>query len=108
MLRFEYITDDATNLTGIAVDNIRIPEIGFEDTSDLSASWTADGFTRVTGPMPQQFIVQLIRDDNQVERVTLDNNAGTILLFGAGARISISGATQGTTEVASYSWTIGP
>jgi hypothetical protein len=108
VLRFEYITDDATNLTGFAVDNISIPQIGFDDTSDSANGWTADGFTRITGPMPQQFIVQLIRDDNQVERLTLDDNAGMVLLYGAGGRIAISAVTPGTTEVASYSWTIGP
>ena len=34
LLRFEYITDDATNLTGFAVDNIAIPAIGSTTTSD--------------------------------------------------------------------------
>jgi immune inhibitor A len=109
LLRFEYITDDATNLTGFAVDNIQIAQVGSVDTADSANGWTADGFTRVTGPMPQQFIVQLIRDDNQVERLTLSgDNVGSILLGGASARVSISGATPGTTEAASYSWTIGP
>jgi immune inhibitor A len=109
MLRFEYITDDAANLTGFAVDNISIPQIGFSDTSEPANGWTADGFTPVSGPMPQRFIVQLISADSTVQReLTAGDNTISIPLDGSGMTIAISGATPGTTEVASYSWTIGP
>ncbi len=109
LLRFEYITDDATNLTGFAVDNVSIPEIGFHDTSDDPSLWTAGGFTQIAGPVPQRFIVQLIKDSGEVQRVTLDSdNTGQVLFYGTGARIAISAATPGTNDIASYSWTIGP
>ncbi len=107
VLRFEYITDDAVNLTGFAVDNIQIPEIGFTDTADSANGWTADGFQRIDGPMPQQFIVQLVKGDGTVQRITVRNdNTATIPLGASDVTIAISGATPETTEVAPYSWTI--
>jgi immune inhibitor A len=109
MLRFEYITDDAINLTGFAVDNISIPQIGFSDKADDANGWTADGFTRVTGPMAQQFLVQAISADGAVQREVLaSDNTVSIPLAGSGVTIAISGATPDTTEPASYSWTIEP
>ena len=109
MLRFEYITDDATNLTGFAVDNIQVPQIGPIDKSDSANGWTAAGFTRISGPLPQQFIVQAISADGTVQReVMAGDNTVSIPLDGSGATIAISGATPGTTEPASYSWTIEP
>jgi immune inhibitor A len=106
-LRFEYITDDAVNLTGFAVDNVQIPEIGFIDTADSENGWTADGFQRINGPMTQQFIVQLVKSDGTVQRITVRNdNTATMPLGTSDVTIAISGATPDTTEVAPYSWTI--
>ena len=109
LLRFEYITDDATNLTGFAVDNIQVPQIAPVDTSDSASGWVADGFQRITGPMPQQFIVQAIRGDGTVQREAVaSDNTVSIPLGGSDVTIAISGATPGTTEPASYSWTVEP
>ncbi len=106
LVRFEYITDDASSLTGFAVDDIEIPEINFLDRGDAIDGWRAEGFVRVSEPLRQEFIVQVIEEGGPaVRRVALDAaNRAEIRLIGP-AVIAVSGATQGTAEPASYSWT---
>ncbi|MCH8162134.1 MAG: immune inhibitor A, partial [Chloroflexi bacterium] len=60
LLRFEYVTDDATHERGFAVDDIEIPELAFADGADAENGWQAEGFRRIEGPLPQRFLVQLI------------------------------------------------
>ncbi|HUF53033.1 MAG TPA: hypothetical protein VMR52_04570 [Dehalococcoidia bacterium] len=104
LLRFEYITDDAVHLAGLAVDNIAIAEIGFADTADDAGDWQSEGFRHIDGPLEQEFIVQVIADDGSVRRLDLDaQNSGFVELTGP-ATIAISGATRDTTEKASYQW----
>jgi immune inhibitor A len=56
LLRFEYVTDDAYNTPGWAVDGIEIAEIGFiDDVESGEGSWDADGFVRVTNFLPQRY-----------------------------------------------------
>jgi immune inhibitor A len=107
LLQLEYVTDDATSLTGMAVDNIEIPELGFRDGAESEAGWTNEGFKRIERPMKQEFIVQVIRGET-VERVALDAaNGGSVRLNG-GETIAVSGVTEGTAEVAPYAWSLGP
>lgn len=115
LIRFEHVTDDAANGPGWAIDAIQIPEIGFYDDAESDApGWTARGFQRVSAPLPQRFIVQLIafRDHLQVQRLPLDEtNRGEIRITGFGgdlkrAVIAISGATDGTTEPATYRYSV--
>lgn len=107
LLRFETVNDDGVNLTGFAVDNVSIPEIGLSDSADSARGWTVEGFQRITAPLPQKFIVQLIRADGTVSRVPVNtDNTATVLLGDAEAIIAISAATPNTTEAASYTWTI--
>jgi immune inhibitor A len=107
LLRFEYVTDDATSLTGMAVDNIEIPELGFRDGGESEAGWTNEGFKRIERPMAQQFIVQVIRGET-VERVALDAaNRAAVRLDGS-ETIAVSGATEATAEVAPYAWSLSP
>lgn len=105
-LRFELINDDATNLTGFGVNNISIPEINWTGGSD-TVGWTAEGFTEVSGPLPQRFIVQVISDDGTVQRVDVGpGNVASIPLTDNDDAIAISAATRNTTEQASYTWKI--
>ncbi|MBI2912820.1 MAG: immune inhibitor A [Chloroflexi bacterium] len=110
LLRFEYVTDDSANLNGFAVDDIEVPELAFRDGADSDGGWTAEGFRRVQGPLPQQFLL-LIIDKSQtparVERVPLsDGNRTQVLLGDNPATIVVAAITQGTTEVASYRWSL--
>lgn len=103
LLRFEYVTDDATNLAGFAIDDIEVPEAGFMDTADGDAGWTVEGFQQVRGPLPQRFIIQKV-EGSQVSRVELDAaNRAEVPLAGP-TTIIISGATEGTSEEATYHW----
>lgn len=91
LLRFEYITDDAYNAPGWAIDDIAIPEIGYsDDVENGEGGWQAAGFVRVDNVLPQKFIVQLIESGNtmRVVRVPLDaQNRGSYTLRGFGKEI---------------------
>ncbi|HVR88741.1 MAG TPA: choice-of-anchor J domain-containing protein [Candidatus Limnocylindria bacterium] len=60
-LRFEYVTDGALNLNGLAIDDIAIPEIGYSDDAESDNGWTPSGFIRSTNVVKQRFVVQVIR-----------------------------------------------
>ncbi|HLF25978.1 MAG TPA: hypothetical protein VJG32_06555 [Anaerolineae bacterium] len=59
-LRFESVHDDGVNLPGFAIDDIEIPEIGFQDDAEADTGWTAEGWVRTNNFVPQNFIVQVI------------------------------------------------
>lgn len=60
-LRFQYVTDGALNLPGVAIDDLEIAEIGWRDDAEADRDWKADGFIRSTNFVKQRFVVQLIR-----------------------------------------------
>lgn len=60
-LRFQYVTDGALNLPGMAIDDLEIAEIGWRDDAETDRDWKADGFIRSTNVVKQRFVVQLIR-----------------------------------------------
>ncbi len=114
LLRFEYITDAALNNPGFLVDDIRVPELGYQ--TDFEAGddgWEAQGFVRMDNVLPQRFIVQLIRqgpNGTTVERAPLDaeNRGQVTLTFGRGETVTlaVSGATRFTTEPARYEFSL--
>lgn len=62
LLRFALITDEATNLPGIAVDNV-ILSADAEYSADFnndSGGWTASGWVRTDNRLPQRAWVQII------------------------------------------------
>lgn len=86
-LRFQYVTDGALNLHGIAIDDIEIPEISFRDDAESDAGgWTADGFVRSTNVVSQRYALQLIRfgPTVTVERHLVESGTFT-LQYDAGA-----------------------
>lgn len=115
LLRFEYITDDAYNAPGWAIDDIAIPEIGYsDDVENGTGGWQAAGFVRVDNVLPQKFIVQLIESGNttRVVRVPLDaQNRGsyTIRSFGkeiARATLVVTAHAPTTTEPTVFEFAI--
>ncbi len=60
LVRFEYITDDAVNRDGLALDDIEVPEISFRDDAENVNGWDAQGFYLTDNVLPQDFIVQVI------------------------------------------------
>ena len=79
LLRFEYVTDEIYTQSGLALDDINIPEINFyDDAESLDEAWLADGFIRATGSIPQQWHLQLITFPDgtpQIQFLTLDDVA---------------------------------
>jgi len=114
LIRFEYITDAAVNLSGFALDDIRIPEIGFMDDGEQGDNgWQARGFIRTNNTLPQRFIVQLIERgrETRVRRLPLaEDQTGRwdIQLGGdvSEAILVISAIAPVTTEVAPYEYSI--
>ncbi|KKK67144.1 hypothetical protein LCGC14_2957010, partial [marine sediment metagenome] len=107
LLRFEYVTDDATHERGFAVDDIEIPELAFADGADAGNGWQAEGFRRIEAPLPQRFLVQLIERGEPivVRRLELGpSNRFEIALDGP-ATIVVAAVTEGTTAAATYRWT---
>jgi len=81
LLRFEYITDEIYTQSGLALDDINIPEINFyDDAETLDEAWIADGFVRATGSIPQEWHLQLITFPDstpQVQSITPDGTASS-------------------------------
>jgi len=109
LLRFEYVTDDAAHGRGFAVDDIEIPEVGFADGAEASGDWQAKGFRRIEKPSPQRFVLKLVErgEPSRVAPVWVDaDNRATVLFGESPAAIVISAVTEGTTEVATYRWSL--
>jgi hypothetical protein len=77
-IRFVYLTDQVLTFSGIALDDIAVPEIGFfDDAETLDDGWVAEGFERVSGDIPQQWDLQLITfgdDGPRVEPLALNGD----------------------------------
>jgi bacillopeptidase F (M6 metalloprotease family) len=117
LLRFEYITDDAVHHSGLCVDDIRIPELGYSyDAERGDDSWVAQGFVRTDNTLPQHYLVQVIRLDGtaSVQRVFIEGAEGATLSiprFDAARGKSIlivSALTRFSHEPASYHYEIRP
>lgn len=108
LIRFEYVTDESTNRTGFAVDNIAVAETGFADDGSGGSRFVSEGFVRVDGPLEQSWIVQVVDlDSRRTLRMGLDGeNRGTALI-GRRSVIAISAVTERTSEKAAYAWAVG-
>ena len=118
LVRFEYVTDDAVNRSGMLIDDISIPELGYaDDVEDGDGGWEAAGFVRVDNVLPQRFIVQLVTfgprgKPVRVERMALDElQRGQLELRGLGedverAVLIVAGIAPVTTEWASYEYNV--
>jgi hypothetical protein len=109
LVAFEYVTDDALNLSGFAVDDLSVPELDYStDFEADDASWTAEGFVRMDNLLPQGFVVQVIDTSGgtTVQRVALDEaNQGSVTMDGR-AVLVVSGIAPVTEQKASYEFTI--
>ncbi|HIQ02443.1 MAG TPA: hypothetical protein EYH30_10030 [Anaerolineales bacterium] len=114
LIRFEYITDDAVNRPGFAVDDIAIPEIGyFSDFETDSDGWEAAGFIRHANVLPQRWLVQLVLfgPETTVQQLEVgsDQTGQWEIPLGDNvhrAVVAISGLAPVTTEPASYRYEI--
>ena len=111
LVRFQYVTDGAVNIRGLAIDDISISAVGFEDDVEQEdGGWTAEGFVRIPDRVPQSFSVQAIHfgDTVSVSEVPLSaGQRGELTVHGFGSEIDevvlvIAGTTPFTNELASY------
>ncbi|MBI4497272.1 MAG: immune inhibitor A [Chloroflexi bacterium] len=114
LARFEYITDEAVNQNGFAIDDIRVPEIGYADDAETDGGWDARGFVRTENHVPQYFLLQLIEfgTDITVRQIPLnEQNEATIEITRFGedlnrAVLVVAALAPVTTQPASYELTM--
>ncbi len=111
LLRFEYVTDQAYNRSGAALDDIRVPEIGFSDDAEQDTGWVANGFLRSDNHIPQTYQLRLIEWTDRGASVqsipVADDGSAHIQVPSLGgtttrAVLAISGTAPATLEVAKY------
>lgn len=115
-VRFEYITDDAVNLSGWLIDDISIPAIEYATTFENGPDgWESEGWLLTDGQLEQGWLVQLLElEDNilsTVHRAEVDaDGRATVDINGLGenktAVLAISAIAPVTTETAEYSFEI--
>ena len=81
LIRFQYVTDDAINGSGLCVRDMQVTGDNNLVRNDLEV--TVNGFHNIDNLVPQEFIVQVIKEgrENEVSLLPLDdNNVGQIIL----------------------------
>jgi hypothetical protein len=108
LVRFDYVTDQATSLPGWVIDDVTIPEIGFsDDMEQANPVWQTEGWVRINNLVPQEYFVQLIQFGNGVNvtrllepgggssgtwQVNLDPNQRTVLAISGAAPMTLQPA----------------
>ncbi|HEX8967382.1 MAG TPA: hypothetical protein VF937_05845, partial [Chloroflexota bacterium] len=114
LLRFEYVTDQSYNAQGFAFKDLRIPELGMDEPGALDAPWTAEGWVRVDGPIPERWNLRLVRwtpGGISVEPVGVDpSGTASVSLDGGASRntLMIAAAAARTLVAADYSVSVSP
>jgi immune inhibitor A len=71
LVRFDVLTDSAISGQGFAIDDIAIPELGYQDNAETQTTeWEAEGFVQVGKQLPQQWAVQFIQPNGPSPQVT--------------------------------------
>jgi len=110
-LRFEYITDAQLYGEGFLLDDVSIPQIGYQtDFEKDDGGWIAQGFVRIQNFLPQTYRLTLIDlgSSKSVKYLTLnsDQSLNLPLNLENDVILIISGTTRYTRQLASYSFSI--
>ena len=113
-LRFEYVTDAAVNGEGFLLDDVSIPQIGYNsDFESDDGGWQGAGFVRIRNVLPQTYRLMLILEGTttRVQPVALnpDQTADVTLNLSAGvdrAVLVVSGTTRFTRQEAHFHFSI--
>lgn len=117
LVRFEYITDDATIENGFFLDDVAIPEIGFlDDFEQHDDLWESEGWARIQNNVRQPFFVQMIEfsadGSASVTRLLTaeDGSAGTwsIVMGDKEIVFIVSALAPITTEPATFTLSVVP
>ena len=112
LLRFQYVTDDTLNGSGICIRGVSIPEAGL---SDAPEGWIAEGFVLTDNTVKQDYIVQVIQvaEDNRVTRMLLDeSNSGSMIIAAPGELeqlvVVVAALAAKTRQEAAYTLSVKP
>lgn len=114
-LRFAYVTDDAVNRAGWLLDDVEIAAIDYREEFEGDApGWLSEGWLLSDGLLEQKWLLQLAELDGDtltgVTPIAVDAGGATAAEVVVGdarsAILVISGAGEGTTLPASYSYQI--
>jgi len=113
-LRFEYVTDDATNGEGLLLDDIAIPEINYDtDFETDDGGWIGEGFVRIENQLPQKFRLALITQGQETSVETISSGEGQTVEIPIqidpsqkSVVLVVSGITRFTTQPAKYRFSI--
>jgi hypothetical protein len=114
LLRFEYVTDQSFNGQGFALKDVTIPQIGLDEAGAVENGWTAEGWVRVDGPVPEHWNLRLVRwtaGGVAVESVPVGaDGSATLALDPAASRSTLVIAPTATRTLlpASYSLAASP
>lgn len=114
-LNFEYVTDAAVTAEGFILDNIAIPEIGYEtDFEADDGGWTRQGFVRISNSIPQTFLVSVVSTGENGIVKKFDIQSGDVLNLTldplpsfSSYIVVISGSTRYTRQDAQYQIKLG-
>lgn len=113
-LRFLYVTDEAFERPGLALDDIRIPAIGFADDVESAAGWTARGFLPLVNSVTNSYTVRLVDAGPPIRTVDVPLDAaarGEIALDQAlpnarDIQVIVASHAPATTETAPFTLTV--
>ena len=107
------ITDDAVSHNNLAIDNVRIPELNYQEGFERGdGGWKSEGWVRTNTLLPQRYLLQLIevrQDGPQVRQIPIGpDGKARIDVAGLGrdyseAILVVSGAAPVTTQKSKYS-----
>lgn len=107
-VRFHYITDDSVHGSGLCIDDISIPEIGF-DGGLTDTDWRAEGFLVTSNRVMQDYLVHVVEigPEPRVTSMTLDGmNRGELKLSASeqreGTVVVVGALAPKTRERAAY------
>ncbi len=109
LVRFEYVSQRGGDFPGVAIDDIRVEEIGYLDDAETGAGgWRAEGWVRMDNTLPGRFLVQQAQGNAVTRLLGPDDapaGAWTIALKeGEAALLAISGVTPFTTVPENYAY----
>lgn len=92
-LRFEEVTDGTVHLQGFALDQIRIPQLNFQDDLSTDNGWVSAGFVRSNNILPEHYLVQAIVYNGthvsvQSMKVDLATGQGTLSIPNFGNQVT--------------------
>jgi immune inhibitor A len=115
-VRFEYVTDAAVNGEGFLLEDLSIPETGYNtDFLTDEGGWQGEGFVRIKNVLPQTFKVSLIEfgDSTTVETLTIKGGEPVQIPINIGGDVryvvmTVSGTTRFTRQPALYKFSVIP